>query len=811
MMAMPSESGLTGSGSLAFGGWLQRLPMSGPEQYRALAEAASAFLQQGRPSDALLAADRLCRIGPGPSADSLTLRAACLFALGHAGSALGQLHCALDDAPEHEASLRMLAAHGTGEERKEALLRIETIANRPSVPNETFVPAPGLSSDGPDRSKPAAVLIIVPVYGDAPATRRCIEALLDDGDADPAPCSDAKIGRRILLIEDASPDPAVSALCDELVTGPSITLIRNFANLGFAGSVNRALAERQDEDVLLVNADALPPMRVVERLSAAAYTRQDIGTVTPLSNNGEYTSIPRRFAENPMLDMSGVRELDRRLEAAFGVDSIEMPNGTGFCLFIKRAVIDEVGPFSTRFGRGYGEDIEFCLRASAAGFRNIAALGVYVGHEGGRSFGAAKRALVARNLALLEEEYPSYRRASAIFMRDDALGMRLAEAQPILMKGLRDVDVVLGPPGLAARCGETMLQSLQGDRPLWLIEARLLAGQLALTIRAADGSFPQNLTRICPMEEDDLRAQLEADGLAIIHKLTLVDPALIPIRALEVLSAMQPEYDIFSLRDPGLFCPILSSALNPGRRCPFCEGRCPCRVDQQQDQSGISLRTLVRRAARLLVGHQHLLPLAMQRFGRGEAAFEDNNPAMLSVKNGRHLAVFTETGDADECTLIAALAAKMHAACPDRRILVIGRLVDPEGLAGAGLVMPLGPSEAADVALVEAHGVGAAFFASRRFGAAQPLAARLEENGYRVAGFEWLPVAGEAGAANVPADRLGLSLALDDAAAASSLINWLLGRHEKSKEEGRAMVEIAPVSTSSLIASEPQRAALVAG
>ena len=60
------------------------------------------------------------------------------------------------------------------------------------------------------------------------------------------------------------------------------------------------------------------------------------------------------------------------------------------------------------FGRGYGEENDFCLRAVAAGFRNVLCDDALVLHTGERSFAGMKSELGARNMALLLERHPHY-------------------------------------------------------------------------------------------------------------------------------------------------------------------------------------------------------------------------------------------------------------------------------------------------------------------------------------------------------------------------------------------------------------------
>jgi GT2 family glycosyltransferase len=295
-------------------------------------------------------------------------------------------------------------------------------------PRRAGGPLPGLAP-GPNIGRDR-VAIVVPVYGDLAASRACFQSLLDD---EPLTCR-----RRIIVIEDATPDRDLALLLDDLSATGAITYVRNSHNLGFAASVNRGLSLLdEDEDVLLVNADTILPPGATDRLRRAAYAAETIGTVTPLSNNGEYTSIPQRFRENPLPSPADVARFDRIAARANAGEIIDMPNGIGFCLFVRRDALAAVGELSLAFGRGYFEDVELCLRLAEAGYRNVCAADVYVGHAGSRSFRADKRALVVSNLARLRAAWPGYTRASTVFVRTDPL--KEAVAQFIA------VDLATGP------------------------------------------------------------------------------------------------------------------------------------------------------------------------------------------------------------------------------------------------------------------------------------------------------------------------------------------------------------------------------
>ena len=87
----------------------------------------------------------------------------------------------------------------------------------------------------------------------------------------------------------------------------------------------------------------------------------------------------------------------------------DIPTAVGFCMYIRRELLDAIGLFDAEtFGRGYGEENDFCMRAMKAGFRNVLCDDTFVAHAGSRSFASDTEALKARNSQLLFAKHPEY-------------------------------------------------------------------------------------------------------------------------------------------------------------------------------------------------------------------------------------------------------------------------------------------------------------------------------------------------------------------------------------------------------------------
>lgn len=260
--------------------------------------------------------------------------------------------------------------------------------------------------------------IIIPVYNAAALLQRCLAAL--------DRCTNPKQAR-VLVIDDASPDPAIAPLLDAWAAASPLRprVLRNEVNLGFVGTVNRGFGATRG-DALLLNADTEVTPGWLDRMSTALASDPRIATVTPFSNNAEICSWPEFCRVTPVPpDPERVAHAFTRAPPPAYPD---LPTAVGFCMLIRRAALDALGDFDqATFGRGYGEENDFCLRAAGHGWRNVLADDCYVVHAGGGSFAPLGLKPGGDNLARLLARYPRYNGEVAAFIQADPLAPRRAQ------------------------------------------------------------------------------------------------------------------------------------------------------------------------------------------------------------------------------------------------------------------------------------------------------------------------------------------------------------------------------------------------
>lgn len=255
--------------------------------------------------------------------------------------------------------------------------------------------------------------VIVPVYKDRELTLRCLFSILTAKYVTPF---------ELVVINDASPDGMLVENLEHLASRELFTLLHNQTNRGFVYTVNRGMLLHPDRDVVLLNSDTEVYGNWLDRMRDAAHRHPRTATVTPLSNNATICSYPRFLHDNPYpleTDYETLDSLTARVNAGY---EVEAPTGVGFCMYMRRDALADIGTFDEEtFGKGYGEENDFCQRAIARGWRNVISADIFVRHVGGASFQGEKAKRTAVALKTMARRHPGYRQAVEVFIHQDPL------------------------------------------------------------------------------------------------------------------------------------------------------------------------------------------------------------------------------------------------------------------------------------------------------------------------------------------------------------------------------------------------------
>ena len=264
--------------------------------------------------------------------------------------------------------------------------------------------------------EPVPVDIVIPVFVGADDFRACITSIKRSGAEH----------YRLIVVDDASPDQALqNAMSDAAEDGAII--LRQKSNRGFPAAANAGLRHAiegsgEARDVVLLNPDTLVTPGWLDRLRSAAYSNDDIGSATPMTNDGSIVSYPSAGQAHCV---AGQAQADA-LALVFGETNpgvaVEIPTAVGFCMYVRRDCLMATGLFREDvFAQGYAEENDWSMRARQLGWRHIVDGATFVCHTGGRSFGGARQDLLARNLVTLNHLHPDYNKIVHDFVAADPL------------------------------------------------------------------------------------------------------------------------------------------------------------------------------------------------------------------------------------------------------------------------------------------------------------------------------------------------------------------------------------------------------
>lgn len=195
---------------------------------------------------------------------------------------------------------------------------------------------------------------------------RCVDSILR--------CTRASC--RLIIVDNGSSETGVTEYLSCLKGNDIIQIhvILNATNEGFAKGMNKGIKASSAPYVCLLNNDILVTDSWLEEMMKVAAGNPGVGIINPSSNN-----LGMRFGRDVTLE-----GFARTLKGQSGRWA-EMGSCIGFCMLIKREVIEKIGYLDESYGYAYFEDTDFSRRAQEAGYKCAMAKGCYVYHAEGKS------------------------------------------------------------------------------------------------------------------------------------------------------------------------------------------------------------------------------------------------------------------------------------------------------------------------------------------------------------------------------------------------------------------------------------------
>jgi GT2 family glycosyltransferase len=232
--------------------------------------------------------------------------------------------------------------------------------------------------------------ILIPVFNSPDDTRRCLSSVLSTMAPDD----------ELIIVDDSSEDET-EKICQDFSADSRVRLFRNQKNLGYSKSANFAFSLATYHHVVLLNSDTVVSAGWLDKLQRHLQNDPDLAAVGPVSNNAQAQSIPHQIIGDNLEDDQVTSFVKPQLLNEFlhfwsqGTELLRAESLNGFCIMFNTRSVTEMGLFDTvAYPRGYGEELDWCIRVVDAGYSLGVALDTYVYHAKGKSFPSADRLIL---------------------------------------------------------------------------------------------------------------------------------------------------------------------------------------------------------------------------------------------------------------------------------------------------------------------------------------------------------------------------------------------------------------------------------
>jgi GT2 family glycosyltransferase/glycosyltransferase involved in cell wall biosynthesis len=241
-----------------------------------------------------------------------------------------------------------------------------------------------------------SVDIIVCVHNALEDVKKCLDSLLA-----------TKTSKTSIIIVDDGSGVDTENFLKKFSIEHDTNLIRNDKAKGYTFAANQGLRQSKSDYVVLLNSDTITTTEWISKLIRCLNSSKNVGIVGPLSNTASWQSIPTVFdfagdwASNPLPKDVSIQQMAELVQKYSKCSYPRMSFLNGFCMMIKREVINNVGIFDeNNFGMGYGEENDFCLRARKSGWELAIADDTYIFHAQSKSYSTEKRLKLAEHASL---------------------------------------------------------------------------------------------------------------------------------------------------------------------------------------------------------------------------------------------------------------------------------------------------------------------------------------------------------------------------------------------------------------------------
>ncbi len=234
--------------------------------------------------------------------------------------------------------------------------------------------------------------IIILTYNNLALTKDCIESIRKYTD---------RASYEIVVVDNNSVDDTRNWLREQ----KDLIVVYNDENVGFPKGCNIGIkASSKENDILLLNNDTIVTTNWLNNLQTCLYSDQKIGAVGAVSNHGANLQACDFTYEN-FDEMQEKAQKNNISDASRWEEKLCL---IGYCMLIKREVMDKLGGLDEGYTPGYIEDNDLSLRIIELGYKLYLCHDAFIHHYLGTAFRKDEQKfnqLIFKNRAYFEQKW----------------------------------------------------------------------------------------------------------------------------------------------------------------------------------------------------------------------------------------------------------------------------------------------------------------------------------------------------------------------------------------------------------------------
>lgn len=240
---------------------------------------------------------------------------------------------------------------------------------------------------------PVSILIVT--YNQMDYTRLCLQSIFDKS---------RYPNLEVIIVDNGSTDGSVELIEDYARQHPQVRVKLNDTNLGFATANNQAVQMACGDYLVFLNNDTVVTSGWISGL--LRYLKEpSVGMVGPVTNwCGNESMIKVTYST-----LDDMASFAREHTRSHRNQTLEMRMLALFCVAMRRATYNEIGPLDERFGIGMFEDDDYAMRLRHKGYKMLCTESVFIHHWGKASFSQLReqeyQRLFEKNKAKFEQKW----------------------------------------------------------------------------------------------------------------------------------------------------------------------------------------------------------------------------------------------------------------------------------------------------------------------------------------------------------------------------------------------------------------------